>query len=79
VKLANPFFHNLSKPVTILTLHLNYLDLPFYRIGLVGLFSSCLARNLAQYLGTFVTMYDHLLILARYIATCSTLFPMTVI
>ena len=24
-----------------------------------------------------MTMYDHLLILARYIATCFTLFPMT--
>ena len=34
------------------------LDLPFYRIGLVGLYSSCLARSQAQYLGTFVTRYD---------------------
>jgi hypothetical protein len=49
-------------------MYLYCLDLPFYRIGLVGLFSSCLARNLAQYLGTFVMMYVRLLILARHIA-----------
>lgn len=73
------FFTTFPRPLTILIMYLYYLDLPFYRTGLVGLFSSCLARNLVQYLGTFVTMYDHLLILSRHIAACFTLFFMTVI